>query len=499
MTTQIAITIGLVIYACLMFSVSIYWMKRVKKTTDYLVGGRVLPFWALTGNITATGIGTGVVIGASGLAYQHGWAGSAYPIGLGLGTIFAGIIYAKMRRYKFITLGEEVSSYYSGNKAVVEFSNIAIFLSQVCWLTVQIMGGAAVLVVVTKLPYEVSVVLSGFLIAMISIPGGFKTVVYTDFIQAIILLVGFSILAQTALTDVGGLTGLKSSVPANYFTFLGTASYGGWAVVSLILTLVLSVIADPGRRQTMFSAKSEKGAKSSMVIAGILVVIFSSVVGLTGMFAFKLNPHLASPDQSLPWLIMNVLPTWIAAVVVVSVASAIYSSANGTAIAAGTFFVRHIFPFVTGRNFKQPLIAVRRTLIIVFIISTVLALHASTIVSFVIKFLPLTMSGLAVIVLMGRFWKRGTWQGALAALIITPAVSVAIMLIPGQSDFWTNPIIPATAAGVIGYIIFSLSTPRNKLGFEEVAEKLYYEREAIEGEITDGKFQIIANKKNLCT
>jgi len=483
MTSQIAILIGMIIYSCLMFGVSIFWMRRVKKTTDYLVGGRGLPYWVLTGTIIATCIGTGVIIGGSGLAYRYGWAGSAYAIGIGLGTVLTGFLYAKMRRYKFITLGEEVSSYYEGNRIVVEFANIGVFLSQICWLTVQIMGGTAVLSAVTKLQPEVCTVLSGFIIAMISIPGGLKTVVYTDFLQAIILLVGFGILAQTAIANAGGISGIEASVPREYFSFLGFSSYGAWAVISLILTLILSVVADPGRRQTIFSAYSEKGAKWSMIAAGIIVTIFSGVIGLTGMYAYKLNPHLASPDQCLPWLIMNVMPPWLAAVVVVSVASAVYSSANGTAIAAGTFFIRHIYPLVTGKFVKRPLVAIRRTLAVAFIVSTAIALHGGTIVGFVIKFLPLTMSGLAVIVLFGRFWKRGTWQGALAAMIITPLVSIVIMIIPGQAGFWKNPIIPATVAGTLAHIIVSLITPLPSHSFETIAERLQLERQFIEEEI----------------
>ncbi len=50
MTTQGAILIGLVIYACLMAAVSVFWMLRVKKAADYLVAGRGLPYWV---NITA--------------------------------------------------------------------------------------------------------------------------------------------------------------------------------------------------------------------------------------------------------------------------------------------------------------------------------------------------------------------------------------------------------------------------------------------------------------
>ncbi len=480
MTTQTAIFIGLIIYSILMLVVSLFFMLRVKKADDYLVAGRGIPYWALTGNIVGTCIGTGVVIGASGLAYQHGWAGSAYPIGLGLGTLLAGVVFAVMRRYKFMTLGEEIACYYNKNRIVTEFSNISLFFSQICWLTVQIMGGGAVLSVVTGWNHQLCVVLAGFITAVISIPGGLKTVIYTDFLQATILLIGFGILSGVALSDAGGLTGLYSSVPSAYYSFLGVESYGGWKVVSLILVLLLNPIADPGRRLTMFSARNEKSAKWSMVTAGIIVMTFSSIVGIAGMYTYKLNPGLSSPDQALPWLVMNVLPYWLAALVVVSIASAIFSSANGNAAAAGTFFVRHIFSLITGKYLKQPVVAVRRALVVIFIFSTALALYMGDIVGFVIKFLPLTMSGLAVIVLMGRFWKRATWQGALAALITTPAVSLIIMFIPSQTRLWNNPIIPATVAGVFTLIVFSLLTSPTRSTFEEIADSMRNERRSIE-------------------
>src|ERR1035441_7163191 len=121
MGTHAAIAIGLVIYVVLTTAVSFFWMSRVRKPADYLVAGRGLPYWALTGTIVGTSIGTGVIIGGTGLAYQHGWAGCAYPIGLGLGTLFTGLFFARMRQYKFMTLSEEIACYYDGSRAVVEF------------------------------------------------------------------------------------------------------------------------------------------------------------------------------------------------------------------------------------------------------------------------------------------------------------------------------------------------------------------------------------------
>ncbi|HEV2293522.1 MAG TPA: sodium:solute symporter family protein [Tepidisphaeraceae bacterium] len=478
MEKHTAIVIGLAIYACLMIAVALFWMVRVKQPTDYLVAGRGLPWWILTGNITATGIGTGVVIGASGLAYQHGWAGAAYPMGLGLGTILAGLLFARMRRYRFITLSEEIASYYGRNRAVVEFANISLFLSQLCWLTVQIMGGSAVLGAVLGLRPELCVLGSGVITACISIPGGLKTVAYTDTLQAVILLIGLGCLTFVALDDSGGVAGLRASVPQDYFSFLGVESFGTWEVVSIIVSLMLAVIADPGRRLSIFSASSQAGAKWSMLVGGAIVTAFSLVIGIVGMYTFRLNPNLPKADQAVPWLVMNVLPGWLAAFVVVSIASATFSSASTNAIATGTYFVRHIYPLATGGHYAaRPLVAVRRALVCAFVLSTIVALQAGTIVGFVLKFLPLTMSGLAVIIVLGLFWKRATWQGALAALMVTPLVALAVMLIPAQEAFWNNPAVPATVAGLIAHVLVSLVTPRTTRTFEESAELLRLERE----------------------
>jgi SSS family solute:Na+ symporter len=348
------------------------------------------------------------------------------------------------------------------------------------------MGGAAVLGVVTGLPREVCMAISGAITAVISIPGGLKTVVYTDCFQAIILLCGFACLTQMALVQSGGVAGLTAAMPPAYTSFLGIESIGGWKVVSLILALVLGVLADPGRRLSMYSAASEGAAKWSMVTAGIIVMIFSVVVGVAGMFTFRLNPNLPAADQALPWLVMNVLPAWLAAFVVVSIASAIFSSANGNAAAAGTFFVRHIYPLVTGRFPKNPLAAVRAALICTFILSTAFGLFTGSIVSFVAKFVPVTMSGLAVIILLGRFWKRATWQGALATLITSPIIALAVMFIPGQTAFWNDPIIPASVGGLLAHVLVSLFTPPPQHSFDEIVQVMHRERQSIEGTVGEG-------------
>lgn len=478
MSTQAAIAIGLLVYVVLTTGVSFFMMGRVRKPADYLVAGRGLPFWVLTGTITGTCIGTGSIIGGAALAYRHGWAGCAYPIGLGLGTLITGLAFAKARRYRFMTLIEELACYYDGNRLVSEFSNLTLFASQLCWVTVQIKGGAALLGAVTGLDPKLCVVLAGAAKAAISIPGGIKAVVYTDVLQTIILFFGFGFLVHSALHEAGGLNGLRHAVPPAYFSFLGTRSLGGWNVLSLILVLVLNPVADPSRRLTMYAARDEVRAKWSMVLSGLIVMVFSVTIGIAGMYTFKLNPRLAVADQTLPWLVANVLPPWLAAFVVVAIVSGMSSAANGTAAAAGTFFVRHIFPLVTRRYPKRPVATARWTLGFVFLFSTVMALFTGSIVGFVIKFMPLTMSGLALILLLGRFWRRATWQGAIAALVTTPLASLIAM------KFMENSMLPAAVAGTGALVIVSLLTPQSRLSFEQVAEALSRERQHIEGALS---------------
>lgn len=470
-----------------MLGMSSFWALRVKKAVDYLVAGRNLPYGILAGTITAGCIGTGVVIGATGIAYQYGWAGSVYPLGLGLGTVLTGWLFAQTRRHHFITLSEEISCYYNNNAAITEFCNVSLFLSQLCWLTVQITGCGHVLGIVTGLGQGFCVVLAGFVTALIAIPGGFRTVVYTDFLNAIVLLSGFGFLLHSALSHTDGLSGLRQAVPPENFSFLGHAAFGNLKLAGLFLVLVLSDVADPGRRLAIYSARTPAIAKWSMVTAGTIVMIFSVVTGIIGMYAYSINPHLplAQADQTFPWLVVNVLPPALAAIVVIAATAAILSCANSNATAVGTYFVRHIFPLVTRRNSQNPVATARRALVVAFIISTAFALHTTSIVGFVVKFLPITMSGLAVIILIGRFWKRANWQGALAALIATPAVSLVVILTPSLARFWGYPAIPAILIGGLAHVVVTLLNPRQETSFTKIVQKLTLERRGIESDVVN--------------
>ena len=75
---------------------------------------------------------------------------------------------------------------------------------------------------------------------------------------------------------------------------------------------------------------------------------------------------------------------------------------------------------------------------------------------------------------LGALESWSTWQGALAALVTTPVVSLALM------RSLDNPTVPAALAGAIALVVVSLVTAGTRRDFNHVAEQLAHERLSIE-------------------
>ena len=470
--------LALLIYIAGITAASIWWARRIKTTTDFLLGGRALPAFVVAGSTLATIIGTGATIGASGYAYQHGLAGCLYGLGQSSGIIFVGLAFAPMRRHRFMTLGEELAAYYGGNQIVYHFANITMFGSLVCWIAVQIMGAARYLGVLLDSPEAAAVILTGFAFAALTLIGGYVAVVYTDTIQCFILVIGFVALAALGVSSAGGWEGLQAKTPASYWSLLGTESVGWGSTIGIPLALALSYVSEPSFRHRIYSARSEAGAKWSMIIPGLIAAPFSLVIALLGMTAFAFNPSLESADHALPWLALEVFPLWATGAVLVSGFAATFSSGNSDAASGAVFFVRHIYQLVAGKPPTRPLLVSRLAIAAMIAGATVMAGSFGSIVDFVVVFVSVLGSGLGVVILLGRFWPAATWQGALAAILTGGLVSCLIEFLPSQKALWDQPILPATLAALLAHIAVSRLTPSAKASVETIAAQFEAERRA---------------------
>ncbi|MGY8688712.1 MAG: sodium:solute symporter family transporter, partial [Verrucomicrobiales bacterium] len=143
-------------------------------------------------------------MGSVGKAYSAGWMGSFFGIGSFIGVILAAFLFAPVRKHRFMTMAEELSSYVGGSRVVRRLVGIFTYLACVGWLGAHILGGGRYLQYVTQIDMNIAMVLIALGFAVYSTIGGYRAVVWTDTVQAVVLFTGFVATAFFAFRSIGG-------------------------------------------------------------------------------------------------------------------------------------------------------------------------------------------------------------------------------------------------------------------------------------------------------
>jgi len=467
-------------YMAGMFGVGIILFKRSHTVNNFLMAGRKLSIPLLIGTILATAVGTGTTIAAAGLGYRGGWIGSAYGVGGAIGLFLLGFLFAKIRRYNFMTMAEEIAAYYGGNRIVYNITIVFIFLTEVCWVGVHLMGAGLYLNYITNMPIQSGIIIAGIGFSVYTILGGYLAVVYTDLIQSVILITGFVFLGVSTYFVMGGYEGLSSSVPAEYLSFLGWEAVGWKGAMNPVVAIALAVLASPTFRHRIYTGNNIITVRTSFYITGIVFLLFSIIPSVIGMSAYGLGADLSSSDLALPWLAMQIFPVWIAAIVIVAALSATMSSADSDIAVGSLIFLRHIYPMVFKQYPSNPVLVSRYIIAAMFLVAVGIVLQFETIMDYIITIVPVIMVGLVVCAVCGLYWKRSTWQGAVAAIASSTIVSLLILSVDSLENLWGGPVIPAFLFSICGMVLVSLLTTPARLSIQTVAEQYERERNAID-------------------
>lgn len=460
-----------------------WWISRsAKGGDDFLLGGRNLPFFLTLGTTVATMVGTGSSMGAVGFAYLNGWAGMIYGLGGATGILLLAKLFAPVRDHQFMTMSEEVSYYVGANPVVKNTIALFIFIASIGWLGAHILGGGMYLAWLTGLsPLSAKLIIAlGFSVYVVI--GGYVAVVWTDSIQAIVLFVGFFLMAGVALYEVGGISEMASAQPVLNQSFLSLDKIGTVHGLSLFFAVLVGVLVAPSFRQRIYSGKHVKSIRQSFYLSGGLYLVFAIVPAIIGMAAYLLNPNLENSAFSFPYMAFELLPFGLAALVIVAGLSATISSASSDAIAAVSVLIRDIYSLVFKRMPHAHEVVKLSRIGLVATIGTalMLALLTDDVIGYITNMIATLMSGLCVCVMLGHFWPRFNWQGAIAALVVSLIVSLAIILIPSWQAFWGNPIIPAIAASAVMAFIVTLLTPAQACSSAQALAILKAQREEMQ-------------------
>ena len=458
------------------------WIARSHQTGDeFLLGGRSLPLFLTLGTTIATIIGTGSSMGSVGKAYSAGWMGSFFGIGSFIGVVLTAVLFSSARKHNFMTMAEELSSYVGGSRVVSSLVAGFTYLACVGWLGAHILGGGRYLQYVTEIDMNFALVLIALGFAVYSTIGGYRAVVWTDTIQAVVLFTGFVLTAFFAFRSIGGIEGLKEThamLSQSEATTTGPAFLPG---LSLIVAITVSILATPSFRQRIYSGNSVGEVKRAFLYSAFLAIGFSVLPSIVGMAAYRHNSGLENADLAFPYMATEMLPLALGILTLLAGLSATMSSASSDAIAGVTVFVRDIYEMVFHHvpDAKRVVFLSRVALGLTTGLALLMAMSADNIIGYIKEMLALFVTGMCVCGVLGRLWPRYNAPGAIASLIGAFTTALVFQFQPTWTEYWGGSVIPALTMSVLIGVIVTMATPAETLSQEEVVANLAKRREAM--------------------
>ncbi|MFD1851858.1 sodium/proline symporter [Oceanobacillus bengalensis] len=471
------ILIEFILYCVIVIGVGYYFGRRSKTQSDFLLGGKKVPGWVLAFSERATGESAWLLLGYTGFVFMTGLSGIWVAAGIASGIIFSWLFLAKrfMRetdKYKVLTLPEYLAVLFGQKANIIRWLTsflIAGFL--MFYVGAQMAGAGKLLLTTFEMPVISGVILATIIIILTSFTGGFISVAWTDMIQSVMMLitlVGLPIVAliyintndlsitQSLLTAgdsfdswFGGLTGFALGVLffnnfSWFFGFLG---------------------GQPQLSSRFMALKNEKEANHGSTVAIIWTFLANGGAFTIGLAAIAMYSQGSFTDVEtiLPTMILELMPPWIAGILLAGVLAAIITTANSQLLVVTSSVTEDIIHKALGINLtdKQLVLLSRISIILFGIVGMVIALVSESLVYLIVGWAWAGVGcTLSPAILMTFFWKRYSSAGVIAT-ILSGLISTILWISTPLEEMMTSRFTTFFIAAFFG-IAFSLLIPDKK-------------------------------------
>ena len=431
--------------------------KSSSSSTEYFLSGRNMPWWLLGISMVATTFSTDTPNLVTDIVRTNGvsgnWVWWAFLL-TGLLTVF---VYAKLwRRSNVATDMEFYELRYSGWGGKFLRGFRAIYLGVI--FNVMAMSGVTLAaikigeIMLGLTPLE-TILYAGTITVVFSTVGGFRGVVYTDFILFFAAMVGSIGAAYylVNLPEVGGITNLISSTPSEMLSI--TPSFSDPNVYIPLLIVPLAVQwwsswypgAEPGGggyiAQRMLAAKDENNAIGAtfffnvmhyalrpwpwIIVALASLIIFPDLDSIQAAFP-NISEDKLGQDLAYPAM-LTLLPSGLLGLVVASLVAA-YMSTISTHLNWGSSYIVNDFykQQINKDASEKELVNIGRvSTILLFILSSIFALlltNALQLFDVILMF----GAGTGLIFILRWFWWRINAWSEIAAMFVSGFVSIVL-------------------------------------------------------------------------
>lgn len=469
---QWSVILPLAIFVVIIFGIGFWSNKFVTKSdsflSEYFLGGREMGGFLLAMTMMATYGSASSFISGPGVAYNTGlgWvllALAQLPAGYFVLMILGKKFAIVTRKFKSITLIDFLRARYNSN-AVVILSAISIIIFLFASMVAQWVGGARLIESLTGMKYTTALFIFAVVVLVYVVIGGFRAVALTDALQGTIMVIGTIILLVGVVIAGGGIDNIMSDLVkenAELVSPFGVGHAYSPAYVSSFWILVgVGVIGLPQIAVRAMSYKNSRGMHRAILIGTIGIATIMFGMHLVGIFGRAVLPGIELGDKVMPALTMNVLPPFVAGIVLAAPMAAIMSTVNALLMMVSSTIVKDIYLHYIKPDSSDE--HVKKTSFIITAIVGVLVVIMSLNPPEIIVWLNLfAFGGLEAVfvwpIVLGLYWKKANKFGAMASMLVGVVLYIAITQF-SPNIFGVHSITFPIVCGLITFVIVSLLT-----------------------------------------
>ncbi len=449
-------------YFGLIFAIGYLSLRRTRSEADYWIAGGKLGWLVGGATIAATHVSAGTFIGTIGVIYTVGWSFTWLVLSIPLAYWFlAAVLAPRFTRVKQLTLPAFIEHrYYS--KHVRGLAAAIILLATVVYVQAQIVAGGLIANTIFGIPTSWGMLGFTAILLAYTVVGGMIAVVYTDFLQLLVMAVGVVFAVPLAIRQVGGTDALFMLVErANPLTF----TWDGMAPALLFtmgLSFLLGSIATPERLIRLFAMRDMRQVRRGILFAIIMSTGINLLVFILALASIVLFPLLPTGDLAMPMIASAVLPPIMGTILLAAILSAMMSTVDSLLIVAGSALSVDLYQNLVAPDAPMARRRVVDRLGIVLVGSAPLALiflgvgEGELVQFIVLLFTALMAASFFMPVVGGVLWKRATREGATAAMI-GGVTSTLLWEVWGPPS--VDPVLPGFLVSGLLLVGVSLITP----------------------------------------
>ncbi len=461
-----AVLIG---YFVLITLYGLYLVRKVKSSRSYFLGDRKFNWWVMMGQAFGTGTHAEMPVAQTGATFSHGFSTLWYQWKNMLITPFYWLMAPIYRRSERTTVGEIVEDRYGRNLGLIySVFAIAFFVFN---MGAMLQGAAKVIAVITGDVISPDTVVIAMTVAFLlySFFGGMIASAYTNFIQAFLIIILSMLLIPFGLHEVGGFSGMRSSLPADFFNlFSDQSGMGAFTIAMLAVNGIVGITAQPHMVAMFATGNNERSGRIGQTFGSLVKRLCTIGWALSGLIVaalvIKNGVSLADPEMAFGYGCRELLMPGLIGLMVAAILAANMSTCSNFMVNTGALFTENFY-----KKYVNPLADDKKMLRIgrysglllslsgvVFALTIRNVLHAFLFTETIAAFM-------GIIVLGGVIWKRANRFGALAAVAISFSVYYGINFFETGKlllvyKWQPEPFGWAMLAGFAGFVIASLLT-----------------------------------------